>query len=69
MSTDTGTDVCLDAMGVRMRYGGRSDMWLWRRLQKDADFPRPIVIGNKRYWRLSELVAFEDRRRADASRA
>jgi predicted DNA-binding transcriptional regulator AlpA len=63
-NTDTGNDVCLNALAVRMRYGGRSDMWLWRRLENDPDFPRPIRIGRKRYWRLSELLAFEEQTRA-----
>jgi predicted DNA-binding transcriptional regulator AlpA len=61
-------DRCLDAMAVRIRYGGRSDMWIWRLLENDAEFPRPLVIRNKRYWKLSELLSWEEkRRRVDAS--
>jgi hypothetical protein len=64
---DTGSnpnDVMLTAPQVRVRYGGRSDMWLWRTLQRDPLFPRPIVIGGHRYFRMSELVAYENERRA-----
>jgi hypothetical protein len=64
-ATNTGgvNDVCLDARGVRERYGGRPDMWLWRLLESDRDFPRPLVIRRKRYWRLSELLGWEEKRR------
>jgi predicted DNA-binding transcriptional regulator AlpA len=46
-----------------MRYAGRSDMWIWRRLKNDPDFPKPFIIGNKRFWRLSELLAYEELKR------
>jgi hypothetical protein len=62
--TATGDDVCLDAMQVRVRYGGRSDMWIWRLLENDPDFPRPLVIRNRRYWRLSELTKWEETKRS-----
>jgi hypothetical protein len=50
---------------VRARYGGRSHMWVERRLKDDPDFPRPLYIAKRRYWRIGELVAWE---RALASR-
>jgi hypothetical protein len=28
------------------RYGGRSDMWLWRILKNDPRFPRPMTPGH-----------------------
>jgi hypothetical protein len=34
-------------------------MWLWRRLRDDTKFPRPIEIRKRRYWKLSELIAWE----------
>ena len=30
---------------VRKRYGGRSQMWLWRKLKYDPKFPRPLLMG------------------------
>ena len=30
---------------VRKRYGGRSAMWLWRKLKYDPRFPRPLDDG------------------------
>jgi hypothetical protein len=58
------TDIYLDAMKVRVRYGGRSDMWIWRLLENDPDFPRPLVIRNRRLWKLSELISWEDSKRS-----
>ena len=52
-------DVYVTATGVRRRYGGRSDMWLWRQLQNDPTFPKPLYINNKRYWLLSALKRWE----------
>ena len=53
-------DVFLTARQVRLRYGGVSDMTLHRWLRHpELGFCRPIVIGNRRYWRLSDLEHFE----------
>lgn len=53
-------DTLLTTRGLRTRYGGRSAMWVWRMLQTEKTFPRPIKIRNQNFWRLSELVAYED---------
>jgi hypothetical protein len=56
-------DVFLTARQVRLRYGGVSDMTIYRWLRHpELGFCRPIVIGNRRYWRLSDLEEFERRR-------
>ncbi len=52
-------DTLLPTLQVRARYGGCSDMWIWRRLKDDPDFPRPIYISKRRFWRLGDLVAWE----------
>src|SRR6266576_2451054 len=56
---DDSDDYFLSAVQVRQRYGNASDMWLWRRLRDDSEFPRPIEIRKRRYWKLSELIAWE----------
>jgi predicted DNA-binding transcriptional regulator AlpA len=56
---DDSDDYFLTAMQVRQRYGNASDMWLWRRLRDDSEFPRPIEIRKRRYWKLSELIMWE----------
>jgi hypothetical protein len=56
-------DVFLSAAQVRRRYGGVSAMTLHRWLQSSKlEFCKPIFIGNRRYWRLSDLEKFERRR-------
>lgn len=52
-------DIRLTAPQVRARYGRRSDMWLWRLLRNDPSFPRPLVINSRRYWKVSDLEAWE----------
>jgi hypothetical protein len=53
-------EVFLTSAQVKRRYGGRTDMSLWR-WEHDAKlgFPQPIEISGRRYWRLSELQRFE----------
>jgi predicted DNA-binding transcriptional regulator AlpA len=53
------TQTYLPAAQVRARYGV-SDMSLWRWLKnEDLAFPHPIRINNRRFWRLSDLRAWE----------
>jgi hypothetical protein len=52
-------DTLLPSAPVRARYGGRSHMWIERRLKDDPTFPRPIYIAKRRYWRLADLIAWE----------
>jgi len=45
------TTIYLNAAQVRTRYGGMSDMALWRWLQDETlGFPKPLVINNRRFW-------------------
>lgn len=54
------------ASAVRQRYGGMSDMTLYRWLQNPTlGFPRPRYINGRRYFDDDELDAF-DARMADA---
>jgi predicted DNA-binding transcriptional regulator AlpA len=50
-------NVYLSAPQVKYRYGGISDMTLWRWLNKD--FPKPVVIAGRRYWYLPTLQIYE----------
>jgi hypothetical protein len=60
MSAVPDNDVFLDARAVKRRYGGRSDMALWRWSQDpNLGFPKPIFIQQLRYWRLGDLIAWE----------
>lgn len=43
--------------------GGVSAMTIWRWSQDDSlDFPRPIYIGRRRYWKEAEILAWLEAR-------
>jgi predicted DNA-binding transcriptional regulator AlpA len=53
-------EVYLPAKQVRARYGNVSDMALWRWLQDEQlNFPKPLMINGRRYWKLSDLGQWE----------
>jgi hypothetical protein len=53
--------VFITAPQVCARYGGRSHMWLVRKLEVDPDFPKPTYIGRLRFFRVNELEEYERR--------
>jgi predicted DNA-binding transcriptional regulator AlpA len=61
-SADAGdAEKFLPARKVWERYGVTS-MTLWRWIYDDKlNFPAPVYIRRFRYWRLSDLVAWERR--------
>lgn len=44
---------------VCARYGGRSHMWLERKLKQDPKFPKPRRSGRLRFFKISELEEYE----------
>lgn len=49
----------ISANAVRDLCGGVSDMTLWRWLNHpELEFPKPIYIGTRRYWRELDLAAW-----------
>lgn len=61
-SVDADT-VYLNAAQVRTRYGGMSDMALWRWLRDETlDFPKPLIINNRRFWLAAALSDWERKR-------
>jgi predicted DNA-binding transcriptional regulator AlpA len=62
-------DRYLNARQVRARYADASDMWLWRRLNDNSGFPKPLEICGRRFWKLSALVAWERNRAVNAPEA
>ena len=60
-------DRFLNSRQVRRRYGDSSEMWLWRRLNDQSGFPRPIDISGRRFWNLHDLIAWEQGHRAVAA--
>lgn len=57
----------IKAQDLRAICGGISDMTLWRWLNDPAlDFPRPIYLGRRRYWREAEVQAWIEAREVAA---
>jgi len=55
-----GSPCYISATKLRARYGGISDMTIWRWLaDQSLAFPRPLIINRRRFWRLDELEAWE----------
>jgi predicted DNA-binding transcriptional regulator AlpA len=52
----------LTAVKTRQRYGNVTEMTLYR-WERDAkfDFPKPVRINSRKYFRLSELQEWERR--------
>lgn len=54
-------DTMLTGPQLRARFGNISDMTVHRWLKNDAlGFPQPTYINNRRYWRLGDLVSWEN---------
>jgi predicted DNA-binding transcriptional regulator AlpA len=57
----------IQAASVRQLCGGISDMSLWRWLDNpELNFPRPIYIGRRRFWREAEIFAWLEAREVAA---
>ena len=60
----------ISAATVRALCGGVSDMTLWRWLNdRDMNFPEPVYIQKRRYWREAELGAWIDAQEPDRKSA
>lgn len=50
----------LSSNDVRARYGGRSQMWIHRKIKdENSGFPAPTYIGRLRFWKLEDLEKWE----------
>jgi hypothetical protein len=64
--SDEPDKVYVPAAKVRERYGGISDMSLWRWVRNpEMGFPQPFTINRRRYWRLRDLEIWEQFRATD----
>jgi predicted DNA-binding transcriptional regulator AlpA len=57
----------LNTKQVLARYGGVSEMWLWRRLHDDSQFPKPLIIKRRKLFLEEALDAYDDACRSDAA--
>ena len=50
----------LNSAQVKRRYADCTDMTLWRwEHDENLGFPKPLIIGSRKYWKLSDLERFE----------
>lgn len=62
MASDPPDTVFLPIRQIRSRYSV-SSMSIWRWLHDPAvAFPQPVYFGRLRYWRLSDIEAWEKNR-------
>ena len=56
------SDALLTTPQLRARLGGISEMTVWR-YERDTEinFPKPIRIKRRKYWRVREVEVFEAR--------
>jgi len=60
----------ISAATVRDLCGGVSDMSIWRWLNDpDMNFPEPVYIQKRRYWREAELGAWIEAQEPDRKSA
>jgi predicted DNA-binding transcriptional regulator AlpA len=59
-SASNHSDALLTTPQLRARLGGISEMTVWR-FERDTEinFPKPIRIKRRKYWRIREVEAFE----------
>jgi hypothetical protein len=51
--------IWISAKQVCQRYGGRSNMWLVRKLQSDLNFPKPTYFGRLQFFMLDNFEAYD----------
>lgn len=62
------TSKLITAATVRNALGGVSDMTLWRWLNDSAlNFPRPLKIQSRRYWRENDVAEWLQQREASGA--
>ena len=58
----------ITANAVRHMCGGISDMSLWRWLKDgEMNFPKPLFINGRRYWREADVAAWLETRSQEAA--
>lgn len=58
----------IQAQRVREICGDVSDMTLWRWMNSATmNFPQPIYIGRRRYWKEADILAWLDAKAGEAA--
>jgi hypothetical protein len=56
---DPASDRLLTSAQLKHRWGGCSDMKLYRRLKDDPNMPKPLDMHGRRLWYLSAVIHYE----------
>jgi hypothetical protein len=64
--SDTDYQLLTKATVRRDYFDGCSEPTFWR-LRQDPDFPKPVMIRSRPYWRRGDIVDFIDRRARQAA--
>jgi hypothetical protein len=49
----------MSSVQLRQRYGGKSHMWIVRKLKNDPNFPRPVYDGRMQQFSVAEFDAYD----------
>jgi predicted DNA-binding transcriptional regulator AlpA len=61
-------DVLLTSAQVRARVGGVSTMCIWRWMRDErVQFPHPVKMNSRNYWRLGDLRRWQAERMSKAA--
>jgi len=52
-------DTLMGTAAVRESFGDVSTMWVVRRMKDDPDFPAPMYIKTRRYWRKGKIAEYK----------
>lgn len=64
--SENDPDTLLTAAQLRILFGGVSSMTIWRWLDNaQLGFPKPIYISRRRFWRQSEVGAWQAAQRVE----
>jgi len=61
-------DILLTSAQVRARVGGVSNMCIWRWMRDErVQFPHPVKMNQRNYWRLGDLRRWQAQRMTKAA--
>jgi hypothetical protein len=49
----------MTSVQLRARYGGKSHMWIVRKLRNDPDFPKPVYDGRMQQFSIKEFDEYD----------
>jgi len=58
-SEPQGDDTYLNSRQLRDRYGDVSEIWIQRREKDDPNWPKPLRIAGRKFYRLRDILEYE----------